>query len=227
MRNYIKRLKVSDKNTKNTHAAIWAFLFTIIFIIIYFWSFFVSLYKGQIISFQNIRENNTLDGLASNTLAIRNSFTELVNLKNDFNKLIATTTITNKSENVSNKVDSIYDYENKLIQINNTKYNLYIADTQIKRVLGLSNIKSLCENCGLLFIFDTEDRLAFWMKDMLFNIDLIYLDKDYKITDIYENLSPDTFPRTFYSSKLAKYALEINAGQSKILKLKKGIKLDL
>src|SRR3989344_3566574 len=89
------------------------------------------------------------------------------------------------------------------------------ADTPEERARGLSGRASLKEDEGMLFIFKEPGRYPFWMKDMLFAIDIIWIDENFKIIGIEENLSPDTFPRAFSPSEPVKYVLETSAGWSK------------
>src|SRR4051812_34888171 len=61
-------------------------------------------------------------------------------------------------------------------QINETKFNLLVAKSETERQKGLSGRKSLSQNQGMIFIFDHPDKYGFWMKDMLFPIDIIYIN---------------------------------------------------
>ena len=74
----------------------------------------------------------------------------------------------------------------------------------------------------MLFIFLIPDKYGFWMKDMKFSLDLIWMDKNLAIVDMTKNLSPETFPAVFSSSSPVKYVLEVNAGWSDRNKIKIG-----
>ena len=88
---------------------------------------------------------------------------------------------------------------------------LAIADTPAARERGLSGADMLAENSAMLFVFDMPDRYAFWMKDMKFPLDIIWLDPAFKIVDIKSNLSPETYPATFAPKENSLYVLEANA----------------
>jgi uncharacterized membrane protein (UPF0127 family) len=83
--------------------------------------------------------------------------------------------------------------------------------------LGLGGRKSLAENQGMLFIYDHEQPLPFWMHGMLIPIDIIWLDKNCRVVHIEENVPPcsqeGTCP-TYTPSVDAQYVLETAAGFS-------------
>lgn len=86
-----------------------------------------------------------------------------------------------------------------------------VADTPTTRTQGLSGRPSLGENEGMLFIFPESDKPAFWMKDMNFALDMIWIGSDMHIVDITENALPESFPATFSPKGNAQYVLEVNA----------------
>lgn len=87
-----------------------------------------------------------------------------------------------------------------------------IADTDSLRQKGLSGTSGLGESEGMLFIFDTPGRWGMWMKDMKFSIDIVWMDSNKKIVHIEQNVSPDTYPRSFLPDEDALYVLELPAG---------------
>lgn len=105
------------------------------------------------------------------------------------------------------------------LKINEIDLYVELADTPEKRAQGLSGRKELNHDRGILFVFDKSDAYSFWMKDMNFPIDIIWIGEDLKIADITRNVNPESYPKTFQPKKSAKYVLEVNAGWS----LKNGI----
>jgi len=101
------------------------------------------------------------------------------------------------------------------------------ADTQEKHIHGLSGRESLPENSGLLFLFEREEYYGFWMKDMNFAIDIIWIGKDSRIKDITKNISPETYPRVFKPQDPILYVLEVNAGFAERYKIQKGMKVNI
>ncbi len=90
--------------------------------------------------------------------------------------------------------------------------NAEVVDTKSGRELGLSGRSTMKDNDGLLFIFDTPGRYAFWMKDMAFPLDIIWINKDGVIVEIERNAKPESYPKTYMNTFPATYVLEVNAG---------------
>ncbi len=65
-----------------------------------------------------------------------------------------------------------------------------ISATAEQRIKGLSVRDALAENEAMLFVFDAEGEHKFWMKDMKFPIDIIWISSDKIVVDIEQNLQP-------------------------------------
>ena len=87
-----------------------------------------------------------------------------------------------------------------------------IADTMARRTQGLSGRETLPENEGLLFVFKETGKHPFWMRDMRFPIDIIWINEHFVVVDVTENINPATFPEIFEPMELIRYVLETNAG---------------
>ncbi|MES3004493.1 MAG: DUF192 domain-containing protein [Patescibacteria group bacterium] len=96
------------------------------------------------------------------------------------------------------------------------------ADTDDERMLGLSGTKKLSTREGMFFVFSRDARHSFWMKDMLFSIDIIWIDKNFEIVHIERDVNPETFPKVFGGEVESRYVLEILSGQAEQLNLKIG-----
>ena len=77
-----------------------------------------------------------------------------------------------------------------IITINGTPINVVLAETPAERVRGLSGRETLPQNEGMLFLFENTDYHAFWMKNMRFPIDIIWMDDDRVIVGIAEHVLP-------------------------------------
>ncbi|MDO8604834.1 MAG: DUF192 domain-containing protein [bacterium] len=105
--------------------------------------------------------------------------------------------------------------------------SITIVDTPALREQGLSGHKALKQNEGMFFIFEESGKYGFWMKAMLFPIDIIWFDEDKKIVDVWENATPSSYPEVRVSNVPAQYVLEVNAGYYKNHALKVGDMLEL
>ncbi len=95
------------------------------------------------------------------------------------------------------------------------------AITPQQHALGLMNRKELSDNRGMLFIFDKSDFLSFWMKNTFVALDIIFLDDDLKVCDIFENTTPlSETPMT--SQCLSRTVVEVKSGMAKKWRVSKG-----
>ena len=62
-----------------------------------------------------------------------------------------------------------------------------VAVTDVEKIRGLSGKSSLCQYCGMFFVFDDIKERQFWMKDMYFDIDIIWI-KEGVVVQVSENL---------------------------------------
>lgn len=92
-------------------------------------------------------------------------------------------------------------------------FEIEVADNVNKRDKGLGDRDSLAAGHGMYFPFDTAQRWVFWMKDMRFPIDIIWI-REGKVVDIDHSVPvPTTLPLdTFSPSEPADAVLELNAG---------------
>jgi uncharacterized protein len=97
-----------------------------------------------------------------------------------------------------------------IIVLKGQKITAEIVSSQNKMEEGLSGRKGLCDKCGMLFLLEKKGFYTFWMKDMKFDLDLIWLD-GYSIVGIDRNVSKD-FPGTMKSDLPANKVLELPAG---------------
>jgi uncharacterized protein len=91
--------------------------------------------------------------------------------------------------------------------------NIEIADEESERMQGLMYRDSMPEMSGMLFIFDVEEPLNFWMKNTRLPLDIIYLNTEHKIVSIARNTKPYSLEQ-IPSEKPARYVVEVNAGFS-------------
>lgn len=124
--------------------------------------------------------------------------------------------------NNKNNINTVVKNTTSTIAINSVIYNVSIADTQAEQKEGLSGTKILQKNSGLLFVFKKSGVYSFWMKDMNFPIDIIWIDKNLKVVFIKKDATPKSFPELFNTKIKAKYTLEVNKGEVNKSKIKIG-----
>ncbi len=119
----------------------------------------------------------------------------------------------------------------KTLVLKGKRIQLEIADTTKEQEKGLSGRERLAENSGMLFVFEKPGNYSFWMKDVSFPIDIIFLN-DKKVVTIHENAKPmtdeDPTNLTLYTPKTpSNRVLELNAGSAKKLGIKEGDTIEL
>ena len=99
------------------------------------------------------------------------------------------------------------------VVVNGKEFFIEIADTQEKRTKGLMFRQTLCDECGMLFIFDHPQKYGFWMKNVKIPLDILYIDKNGYIVDLV-NAQPCEKPDcdVYYPAEKALYVLEVNHG---------------
>ncbi len=112
------------------------------------------------------------------------------------------------------------------VTIDGIKLTVEIADTAEKKMQGLSGRYSMMEDEGMIFIFTPPAIPGFWMKDMNFPLDMIWIDANWHIVGITKNIPPDSFPKTFNPPSPIVYVIEVNAGWTDKNNISIGDKID-
>ena len=106
------------------------------------------------------------------------------------------------------------------VKIGDAVFPVELAIDSADRRQGLSDRPSLDQGTGMLFIFEEEQSLSFWMRNMQFPLDMIWIDAECRLVDISRDVPvppPDTddsdLPR-FGPNTDARFVLEINAGEA-------------
>ncbi len=102
-------------------------------------------------------------------------------------------------------------YKAAVVTIDGQKIDAAIADTSALQELGLGNRDGLPQGEGMLFIFTVDKEYAFWMKDMHFSIDMVWISAAGNIIYMAQDVSPATYPENFVPTSPARYVLELPA----------------
>lgn len=120
-----------------------------------------------------------------------------------------------------------YDQGKNTLTINGHVFRIDVADSETLREKGLSGREKMAEDEGMLFVFPRTDRYLFWMKDMRFPLDFIWISGN-KVVGTTQNVPAppenmtDRNLQTFTSPEAFDKALEINAGIVGKLNIQKG-----
>jgi uncharacterized protein len=132
----------------------------------------------------------------------------------------------------SSYLSSLVTIEGKVrIEVNNQSILAEVSDTPRTRTQGLSGRDSLGINEGMLFVFDGPGSYGFWMKDMEFSIDIVWISgneivgiseyvpvpaRDYEGREVLE---------TYYPPEPVDRVLELSAGRVRLLRANVGDEL--
>lgn len=92
-----------------------------------------------------------------------------------------------------------------------------VADTRAERARGFSGRAMPAKDTGILFIFPTPTLPAFWMKEMLFPIDIVWIDSTRTVIGVTPMIATSTYPETFSPPRAIRYALEVPAGSARTI----------
>jgi uncharacterized protein len=101
------------------------------------------------------------------------------------------------------------------VVFNDSSIRAEVADDYASRVEGLSNRNLLNEDEGMIFIFEGEEEVSFWMYNMSFPIDILFLNSDREIVEIVKNAQPCFNPdncERYGTGFNSEYVIEVVAG---------------
>jgi uncharacterized protein len=117
--------------------------------------------------------------------------------------------------------------EGPYVELKGHRYTIEFAETDAAREYGLMNRTEMADDHGMLFVFETDEPRAFWMKNTKIPLDMIFIDKDRKIVSVKADAPPCVTERcpAYMSNGPVRYVLELNAGQAARLGLTAGDEL--
>ncbi|HMB56058.1 MAG TPA: DUF192 domain-containing protein [Arenimonas sp.] len=114
------------------------------------------------------------------------------------------------------------------VELKGKRFNIEIADDDAERARGLMFRESMEDDHAMLFIHDTEEPQAYWMKNTKIPLDILYFDHQRKLVSAQQGVPPcsagDSCP-PYPSEGSALYVLELNAGTMNSLGAKVGDEL--
>ena len=110
--------------------------------------------------------------------------------------------------------------EKVTLQVSGLELSVEVARTEAQREHGLMGRRDLGSRDGMIFVFDKDDHLMFWMKDTPTALSIAFLSADGRILEI-EDMQP--FSESIVRSRFsARYALEMRQGAFAALGIREG-----
>lgn len=103
----------------------------------------------------------------------------------------------------------------------------FLATSSIDQEKGLGNRNSLPYDQGMLFEFANPGRYGFWMKNMRFPLDIVWVDKNKVVAGVMSDIPVNSYPNIFFPPRDIFYVLELNAGGAERFGLATGTMLEL
>jgi hypothetical protein len=118
-----------------------------------------------------------------------------------------------------------HESERITLSINGRPLIVEVARNEAQREKGLMFRDKLGWNEGMLFVFDNDEYLSFWMKNTSIPLSIAFLDKNGKVTDIFDMEPYSLIP--VRSSVPCRYAIEVKRNYFTSCNLKVGDTVDL
>jgi uncharacterized membrane protein (UPF0127 family) len=138
--------------------------------------------------------------------------------------------INNKSKaNISSDRSNEINYMKPLSFVNDkgdtlATIKVAVADTPKERNEGLMDVDHMAEDRGMLFIFDHQQQLSFWMANTPLSLDIIFVNKKKQIVRIHHSTQPFS-QKNLPSGKPAIYTVETNGGFCVDHDIREGMKI--
>ncbi|MFK3649661.1 DUF192 domain-containing protein [Lysobacter enzymogenes] len=114
------------------------------------------------------------------------------------------------------------------VEVGGQRFEVEVAKTAEQRSRGLMFRDQMAADRGMVFVHDSEDLQAYWMKNTKIPLDILYFDSRRRLVSQQRNVPPcsagDRCP-PYPSEAPARYVLELNAGQAERLKLENGAEM--
>jgi uncharacterized membrane protein (UPF0127 family) len=117
--------------------------------------------------------------------------------------------------------------EDRRLNISGQSLKVQVVRTPADLSKGLGGKSCISADQAMLFEFNRPGKYSFWMKDMNFPIDIVWLDADRKVTQVKAWVAPETFPDSFGNKRPAQFVLELKAGQASRLDIEQGNHINL
>jgi len=136
----------------------------------------------------------------------------------------------NNSEEYTEQYEPPFTKNGELLFISKNRdtikqIDIEIADNELKRKQGLMWRSKMVDNNGMLFIFEKEEPLSFWMKNTYISLDILYLNESLEIVSIKKNTIPSS-EESIPSDLPSKYVVEVVSDFCYLNKIEIGDKVE-
>lgn len=105
------------------------------------------------------------------------------------------------------------------------RFTVEIADDDAERTRGLMFRQSLADDAGMLFDFQTERNVAFWMRNTFIPLDMIFIAADGTVRKVHADARPQD-PTSIPSGEPVRFVLEIPGGRAAEIGLQAGDRME-
>jgi uncharacterized protein len=114
-----------------------------------------------------------------------------------------------------------------MVELADQRFSVEVAADDASRTRGLMFRDEMPADRGMLFVFEHEQPLAFWMKNTRIPLDILYFDNELRLVSVAADTPPCVTPYcpAYPSARPARYVLELNAGLAARLGVKAGDRL--
>ncbi len=104
-------------------------------------------------------------------------------------------------------------------------FTVEVVDTPESRAKGLMYVQELADNAGMLFDFEQERLVSFWMRNTFIPLDMIFIGADGEIKNIHVNARPHD-ETSIPSAAPVQFVLEIPGGRTVELGIEAGDRVE-
>ena len=135
-----------------------------------------------------------------------------------------------QTENDNTSQGRTLDYSREVTFLNAggneiTTIEVAVADEENERNMGLMDVNNLPAERGMLFIFEEQQPLSFWMANTPLSLDIFFINESMEIVRIHQNTQPFS-DKNLTSGVPARYVVETNAGFSLAHDIQEGMKVE-
>lgn len=94
-----------------------------------------------------------------------------------------------------------------------TTFHLQKVTNEPDQERGLGDAPKLPLDKGMIFWYNNSQDRCFWMKNMRYSLDMIWLDASKKVVHLEQNVAPETYPSQQFCAE-GQYIIELNAGEA-------------